>query len=305
LWDLYQRQVVTSSGISDPLTHVAGSANTVAGGNPALTPEIFRNATAGLVYTPDWPANFSATIDYFHIASDNAIAAVSGLDPAIQAICLASPAGSSPYCALVTRPGPYNDTSPANFPTLIYNVNQNIAKTYAEGIDVEIDYQTDLADWSGISGIVNMRALWTHQPILKMQALPGAVVTNAAGAAAAPTAATPVDKAALTLDYRLGRAAVTLLERFDSAIHQSANPTLVFDIPDLRPYWQTDFNFGYEFAIAGQPVNGFLNINNLFNVQGGIFQVPGYTGSPGMNYPVVPYADLLGRYFTLGLRLHN
>ena len=50
-------------------------------------------------------------------------------------------------------------------------------------------------------------------------------------------------------------------------------------------------------------MTGFLNISNLFDNQPGIFQVPGYTGSPGMNYPVVPYEDIIGRYFTLGLRL--
>jgi outer membrane receptor protein involved in Fe transport len=205
----------------------------------------------------------------------------------------------------VARPNSYSDPSPANFPTLIYNINQNIAKTYTEGIDLEIDYETDLGRWSSLQGIVNLRALWTHQPTLKMQTLPGAVVTNAAGAAAAPTAATPVNKAALTLDYRIGRFTLNMFERFDSAIHQNANPTLVFAIPDLRPYYQTDLTFSYDIAVSGQPVTGFLNIDNLFNAQGGIFQVPGYTGSPGMNYPIVPYADLIGRYFTFGMRLHT
>jgi hypothetical protein len=33
--------------------------------------------------------------------------------------------------------------------------------------------------------------------------------------------------------------------------------------------------------------------------------VPGYTGSPGMNYPVGPGADLVGRYFTVGFRINT
>ena len=51
-----------------------------------------------------------------------------------------------------------------------------------------------------------------------------------------------------------------------------------------------------------QRLSAFINIANLFNARPDIFQVPGYTGSPGMNYPVVPYEDLIGRYVTIGLK---
>jgi iron complex outermembrane recepter protein len=50
------------------------------------------------------------------------------------------------------------------------------------------------------------------------------------------------------------------------------------------------------------PFTGFLHIDNLFDKDPSVLQVPGYTGSPGMNYPVVPYQDLIGRYYTVGLR---
>jgi hypothetical protein len=92
------------------------------------------------------------------------------------------------------------------------------------------------------------------------------------------------------------------LERYQSSFHQNANQTLIFDIPDVRDYFQTDLDLSYDFD-AGK-LTGFLNISNLFNVQGGIFQTPGYTGSPGLNYPIGPGADLIGRYFTMGLRLN-
>jgi outer membrane receptor protein involved in Fe transport len=77
---------------------------------------------------------------------------------------------------------------------------------------------------------------------------------------------------------------------------------LVFDpkTGDLPAYFQTDLNIAYD--IRGG-VTGFLHVANLFDTQPGIFQVPAYTGSPGMNYPVVPYEDIIGRAFTLGLRV--
>ena len=97
---------------------------------------------------------------------------------------------------------------------------------------------------------------------------------------------------------------VALLERYQSSFHQNANQTLVFDIPDVRAYFQTDMDISYNFQAGGRQLTGFLNISNLFNVQGGIFQTPGYTGSPGLNYLIGPGADLIGRYFTAGLRLN-
>ena len=49
LWDLFQQQVITSSGVTDPLTGIGGSLNTITGGNPSLQPEKFNNTTAGVV----------------------------------------------------------------------------------------------------------------------------------------------------------------------------------------------------------------------------------------------------------------
>ena len=53
LWDLYQQQEISSSGITDPLTGLAGSANTVTGGNPNLKPETSYNYTGGRGADPE------------------------------------------------------------------------------------------------------------------------------------------------------------------------------------------------------------------------------------------------------------
>ena len=301
LWDLYQQQVISTSGISDPLTGVAGSANTVTGGNPALKPEVARNTTAGVVYTPGWFTGFSASFDYFHVAIDNAIGAVNGLAANIQALCLASPGGSSPYCGLVQRPISYNSTAPGNFPTLIFSLNQNIAQIYAEGADIEANYQTEMSaivpDWQGS---LSARFLFTHQHTLKTISTPGAQITNAAG-----TQTLPVDKWTLALGYNLDRWNINLLERYDSPIRQSANPAQIFNIPDVAEYFQTDVTVSYDFDVEDVGTTAFLSINNLFNAKGGIYSTSGFTGSPGLLYPQAPYADLVGRYFTVGVRFRN
>ena len=297
LFDLYQAPLISSSGILDSLTNTSGSVNTAQSGNPDLKPEIVHNTTAGFVYSPAWLSDFSISLDYFHINIDNAIGAVVGSNPITQNLCLAS-GGKSPLCALIVRPISYNDTSPANFPILFLRLNENLTRTYSEGIDLEANYQEDLSE-TALQGVLHLHLLWTHQPSLKTQTLPGSLVTNAAG-----TAQTPVDRLALMASYNRDDFTFSLLERYQSSFHQNANQTLVFIIPDVRAYFQTDMDLSYEFQAGGQQMAGFLNISNLFNVQGGVFQTPGYTGSPGLNYPIGPGADLIGRYFTMGLRLN-
>ncbi|HEY4078775.1 MAG TPA: TonB-dependent receptor [Rhizomicrobium sp.] len=295
LWDLYQEQEISSSGMNDNLTGISAAGNTVVGGNPNLKPEVARNTTAGAVYTPSWLPGFSASADYYHIVINNAIGTVNGLDPVIQGYCFSS-GGTSPYCGLVQRPISYNDTSPANFPTKVYNLSQNIAHIYAEGMDFEVNYGTDLNDISSdLNGFLNMRLLWTHQPTMKNQSLPGAVITNDAG-----TTADPSDKATFILDYKLDGFSVDLMERYYSAVHWGSNPTLIYNIPDIRAYYQTDVNLSYDFMAGDVPATGFLNVNNLFDVQGQ--DIGGYTSVIGMFYPVAPYADVIGRYFTVGVR---
>ena len=197
------------------------------------------------------------------------------------------------------RPISYNDTSPANFPLQFLQLKENLTKTYSEGIDLEANYEADLAELdSGLRGALRMRLLWTHQPTLKTQVLPGTLVTDAAG-----TAQTPVDRLTFIAGYTLDGFTLDVLERYQSSFRQNANQTQVFAVPDVRAYYQTDIDLSYDFAAGGQNLTGFLNVSNLFNVQGGVFQTPGYTGSPGLNYPIGPGADLIGRSFTIGLRL--
>lgn len=300
LFDLFQQPLTTNSGINDTLTSTSGTVNTVRSGNPSLKPEVAENRTAGFVFTPDWLPGFRVSADYFHVGLDNAIGTVEGSTPIVQNICLES-GGTSPLCSLIVRPFPLSNTTPENFPTLFYNVKQNIARTYSEGFDVEAELRTSLDDLvADAEGTLSLRVLWSHQPIFKTQTLPGTLITDAAG-----TAQTPVDRFAILGSYSNGPFALDMVARYQSAFHQSPNPALVYDIPDVRAYYQVDLNFSYGFMVDERPLTGFLNISNLFNAQGGIYQVPAYTGSPGMNYPVGPGADLVGRTFTVGVRINT
>jgi iron complex outermembrane receptor protein len=298
LWDLYQQTLNSPSDATDPLTGTGGRVILVTGGNPSLKAEVARNTTAGAVYTPGWLPGFSASLDYFNIVIGNAIGSVNGLSPAVQNLCLAS-GGTSPYCALVVRPISYNNTTPANYPTLAYNLNQNVASVHAEGIDLELNYTTDLSLFSDMNGILNTRLLLTHQPTLKTQAISGATVTNDAGA----SSGFPVDKLTFDVGYNLGDWTFDVMERFFSGVHQFNDPTIVDQTPPVRTYYQTDLNVAYDFIAADAAMTGFVNVSNLFNAQGGLVNAP--VALPNLRYPTAAYADVMGRYFTIGLRIKN
>jgi iron complex outermembrane receptor protein len=304
LWDLFQGPVTTTSGVSDSLTGVSGSANTQFVGNPALKPEVADNTTAGLVYQPARLPNLRLTADYFHITIAREIANVSGAGYITQSLCLNSD-GSSPFCGLIQRPISYNSTSPLNFPTLYYSRTANFQTQWTEGVDFEADYRAVFEDWAGPSGTLDLRLLWTHTSFLKTLGLPGSVITNLAGSADAPGSAEPTDKGALMITWKEQDITLDFMERYYSALRPSFNPSLVYDasVGRLAPWFQTDINISHNLMVGGVPASISLNVSNLLDAKPGIYQTPNYTGSPGMNYPVVPYEDIIGRSFALGLTL--
>ena len=298
LYDLYQGRTATISGYNDFLTNANGQILNVSQGNPDLVPEVARNTTAGVTWQPGWLSDVTASIDYFHVEIDNAIGSVTGDSNTTEKICIAS-GGTSPLCDLVARPYPITNTSPANAPTLNYNEKENIARDYAEGMVFDVNYVADLAQLTGaMKGIVTANVQWTHEPVLKSQSLPGTVITNTAG-----TALAPKERVNVTVGYGLDRFNASVTVRYFSPFHYSADPTLIVAQPESTPYIQTDLNLSYDFMTAGTPLTGYLNINNFFNAHGGLYEAS--SSNPGLIYPAAPFADEIGRYFSVGLRFHD
>src|SRR5665213_717094 len=141
--DLYSPQTSNSGPFVDPLTNFnPGGIQTVSQGNPNLVPESSRTYTAGVVLTPDFIPNLTASADWYNIKLSNAIATVAGSNLQVANLCIAS-GGSSPFCALYVRPFPYTNTTPANYPSLIYSELLNSAYVSTEGEDFELDYHFD------------------------------------------------------------------------------------------------------------------------------------------------------------------
>jgi iron complex outermembrane receptor protein len=302
LYDLYAPQASNNQGYQDLLTGVTANTRTVTQGNPDLKSEISRTTTAGFVYTPSFVPNFSLALDTFHIVINNAITQVNGTNPSVEELCNSSN-GTSPYCSLYIRPISPTSTAPGNYPTYVLVESLNVAKTSTHGFDAEANYHFGLEQVnSNLEGTINTRLFLTYQPsFLTNTGIPGAVITDAAGAV--PLAATRV-----TFDYGYvdGPFSVNAETRYHTSERQNSNPTLVFDTPAVPAISYTDLTLAYHFrlrprdsASAGQV---FLSIQNLMNQQPHIWMPLGYTSAPGFAFPAPYDEDVIGRYFTVGVK---
>lgn len=299
LYELYQKQEISTSGYTDPLTHVSGNVNTVVGGNPDLVPEVSRDFTAGVVFTPKFLPGLTASLDYVHIKIENAIGAVSGGDASINNLCQST--GAPQYCDLIVRPGAYNDPSPGNFPLEIKSVSSNVALNEVKAWTAEIDYRT--RSFLGLPGKVDLHVYYTYTPVNDQESFPGAGVTHYAGLDQVWAPAPSKNVVNAMFQWSNDPVTVTINERYVEGGTQGPSccnmPWGVYDKYKIDDYYQTDVNAVYAFD-HGQK-QAFVNISNLWNDKGPM--TGGWTGSPGMLYPIPNYVSPIGRYITVGFRM--
>jgi outer membrane receptor protein involved in Fe transport len=302
--DLYSPQTSNSGPFVDPLTNFnPGGIQTVSQGNPNLVPESSRTYTAGVVLTPTFIPNLTASADWYNIKLTNAIATVAGSNLQVANLCIQTPpAGSSPFCALYVRPFPYTNTTPANYPTLLLSESLNAAFNQTEGEDYEVDYNFDVADiHDSLAGNVTLRALLNVAPVLDSSTFPGAALQHGFGAGTT----TPSQKGHATLfgDYTLGNWTVTaqwhwFSDEFKNGVFGAGQ---TFYAQNRVPSFSTtDFTLTRKIALDnGSALSAYFNVQNAFN------DIPpdviGSAGNPGgINTPTGE--DLMGRYFTIGVR---
>ena len=138
------------AGIED---NPAGQYNLITGGNPNLVAETGETTTFGLVYTPNWLAGLSVAIDYFDITVEDAIGSI----PAQASLdgCIAGGDGSGTFCSLIQRDNAgtlwLTNDAPGGGLAGISQQNANITSLTTEGIDINVTYGVDLADWGSIN----------------------------------------------------------------------------------------------------------------------------------------------------------
>lgn len=295
--DLFSPTVSSSGPFLDPLTQFnPGGIQTLSGGNPNLVPEASRTYTGGVVLTPSFIPGLTMSVDYYQIKLKNAITTISGSNTAIANICIAS-GGTSPFCTLYVRPFPYTNTTPANYPTLLKSQKLNAAFNVTEGEDYEIDYTFDTADvLDSLAGIVTLRGFLNVAPVNTTSSFTGAPVNHTNQ---------PKGHATLFGDYTLGNWSV------DAQWHWFSGGTNIqvfgpgqtfYAQPYYGSFSTMDFTLTRQITFDnGSTVSAYFNVQNAFD------SVPPYTvgssGNPGSIFGGIPQGeDVMGRYFTIGIR---
>jgi outer membrane receptor protein involved in Fe transport len=296
LFELYQPTTTSSgSGFFDRYTGRQDNTQVVTSGNSKLLPEVARTFTAGVVVTPDFIPNFSASVDYYRVRLHNAIGQVSGTSPSIQDLCINS-AGTSIYCSLYVRPNPFSDRSINNYPTRVYSNTLNTALVEIEGFDLEANYVFDwFGNWSA-------RLLGNYQPVNQNQAYPGAPFTFTT----VPPNSALIAKTHITgsLNYQIDAWTFSVQDRWLGSYSRVTTPPTplnpqVYATPMIKSQNYINLNLQRDFDIGGYAMSGYFNVQNLLNNKGQVYE----NGSvQGIHYPIPAEQDIMGRYLTLGAR---
>ncbi len=224
---------------------------------------------------------------------------LNGAAELVQKTCYAS-GGASPTCQLQERPLGFTNTTAANAMTAFYVRSVNIAQQETSGIDLEASFRTALFDKP-----LTLRALVTYQPHI-LYYIPFAARQDAAGVAYPQVGGfpAPVVKASLFVNYKINdQWTIDLSERYRSKLDFSSDPSAPNTIGHTSSVAYTNMTVSYNVPTPLQQVNVFLNVQNLFDKDpppaGGINN--NFPGAFPSNYAVGD--DVLGRYFTLGVRI--
>ena len=113
------------------------------GGNVDLEAETADTFTVGVVLLPSFLPGFSASVDYWDIKIDNAIAFVS--DQNIVDACYDAPSLDNQFCALFTRNRTVGSPTYLGFNYLL-QTQVNFASLEASGIDFDVKYSFALSE---------------------------------------------------------------------------------------------------------------------------------------------------------------
>ncbi|HWA31472.1 MAG TPA: TonB-dependent receptor [Rhizomicrobium sp.] len=144
--------IATGAKANQGITCNAGQCNVLSGGNPNLKPEVADTKTFGVVLTPTFFDGFTATVDYYDIKVTNAVGTLLGSPEGVMQACY-QPAGgitnvaaqaASIYCQAIKRDQTGGFINPTGY---IEQINANTAVFRPKGIDVELNYQSDLSNF--------------------------------------------------------------------------------------------------------------------------------------------------------------
>jgi outer membrane receptor protein involved in Fe transport len=168
---------VKNAGNNTLLSCPAAQCNNQLGGSTALKPETSGTRTVGFVFTPTFLDGFTATVDYWDIKVSKFITAIGS--PIILAECYgpaATPTTEAAFCPLIQR----NSLGQIYGSGFVVNTTKNTGYLHTDGVDIELNYAADMADWgAGQLGSLdfNLVGTWLDSSTTEPVAPPNSVGT--------------------------------------------------------------------------------------------------------------------------------
>lgn len=304
LYDLFAGQQQSLRVITDPHTGISQPVLSLVSGNDTLTPEIGNTLTFGGVYQPGWLPGLGLSVDAYDIKIKDAI---SSIDPVVALQSCEDAGGTGPTCGLITRPLPFSDRSAANFPTSVLQVPINVATLRQRGIDFELNYAL-AADKiiPKADGKFQLHGLLSHIYDYKTDLGLNQPVQQSAGYRTIPKW-----RGSVSVSYDSDKFGIFIQERFTGSYKMAIyeNLTTGADAQVFADHGHAP-NIGYtDLTLTARPLADnpraefFLTVNNLFNAKAPVLFASG-NNSVNLYYPTIRTSyDVMGRYFTAGVRV--
>lgn len=295
LFDLFAGANVRNIAVNDPQTGTNPVIQSTAAGNPALVPEKADTTVLGIVVQPRAIPGLTLSVDAYDIKINGAFATTSEQD--IVNTCFAT--STSPLCGLITRDG-----TPANLITKILVGTSNLAFLKTRGVDFEVSYGFPLA-----GGVLNLRAFVGYLDSYQTQTKAGQPILERSGAVIGgiSTPGLAKWKGMLSQTFTHDRFSIGLSERFTGSYRRGiVGPTVAtttyFAAGEERSPARIYVDLNVTFDVGeNKRFQAFFNVQNLFNVDPPIIQ--GATATDNAAPTDKSFYDIVGRYFTAGVRL--
>jgi outer membrane receptor protein involved in Fe transport len=269
-------------------------------GNPNVDPEKATTKTAGVVFTPSFAPGLQMSLDWYSINNKDAIDQLGS-----QAIVDNCFAGSQAFCELITRDPISNQL------VFVQNKFLNVALEKVAGYDAEASYVRELNLFSGAPEQISVRLIGSY---LEENSI-GQDTGNSAGSGRAlglPNYAGQVGngfslprfQSVGQIAYTRGGLRTMIEERFIGAgkVDHAYQSGRDIDDNEVGSAAYTDIDVSYMYDRQGSgTITLYGHITNAFDRPPPI--VPGFSDFNGASQYNQTVYDVLGRRFTLGVRM--
>ena len=277
------QQIFIGVQVRDPTRGGAlGAVTRISTGNTSVGAEKADNITAGVVFAPDFLPGFSMSVDYYDVKIKDAIVAATA--QSIVDFCVA---GDTSLCGLIRREN--GVITQVTTPTL------NLAEFRASGWDVESSYSFNLA-----GGRVGLRALANF--VDRFSETNAGLTFNRAGELG-PTNGVPNVRLSIGANYKLNNLGVSFQGRYiGGGKYNNSFTTAALSAEDnsIESVTYADLSLTYDLDLkVSKDTQLFLTVNNLFDRDPPIVPTGPITFTRSTN---PNFYDVIGRYFTMGVR---